>query len=72
MVAYLPDHPVHDEDVTQKSHHADDRVESRYGDGYGDTRGAAHRTLLLGVVLQPVSHLLVRECDIEGDDGVKV
>lgn len=71
----LPDHPVHDEDVTQKSHHANDGVESRDGYGYDYTPGAPHRTLLLGVVLQPVAHqaaLLVREGDIEGDDGVKV
>lgn len=41
----LPDHPVHDEDVAQKSHHANDGVESRDGDGYDYTTGAPHRTL---------------------------
>lgn len=71
----LPDHPVHDEDVAQKSHHANDGVQSRDGYGYDYTPGALHRTLLLGVILQPVAHqaaLLVRKGDIEGDDGVKV
>ena len=74
---FLPDHSVHDEDVAQKSHHANDGVESRDGDGYDYPPGAPHRTLLLllGVVLQPVAHqaaLLVREGDIERDDGVEV
>lgn len=71
----LPDHPVHDEDVAQKSHHANDGVESRDRYGYDNTPGVPQRTLLLGVVLQPVAHqaaLLVREGDIEGDDGVQV
>lgn len=74
----LPDHPVHDEDVAQKSHHANDRVERRDGYGYDYTRGAPHRTLLLlllGGVQQPVPHqaaLIVREGDIIRDDGVEV
>lgn len=71
----ISDHPVHDKDVAQKSHHANDGVESRDGYGYDYTAGAPHWTLLLGVVLHPVTHqatLLVREGDIKGDDGVKV
>lgn len=71
----LPDHPVHDEDVAQKSHHANDGVESRDGYGYDQTPGAPHRSPLPGVVLQPLAHqavLLVRERDVEGDDWVKV
>lgn len=71
----LPHYPVHDEDVAQKSHHANDGVESRDGYGYDNTPGTPHRTLLLGVVLQCVAHqagVLVREGDIEGDDRVKV
>ncbi|KAA8586051.1 hypothetical protein FQN60_007620 [Etheostoma spectabile] len=71
----LPDHPVHDEDIAQKSHHANDGVESRDGYGNDQTPGAAHRSPLPGVVLQPLPHqavLLVRERDVEGDDGVQV
>lgn len=71
----LPDYSVHDEDVAEKSHHADNGVERRDGYGYDYTPGAPRRILLLGVVLQPVAHqvaLLVWEGDIKGDDGVKV
>lgn len=68
----LPDHPVHDQDVPQKSHHADDGVQSRDGGGDGDPRGAAPRNLLPAGVQQPLRRLFVRECDVEGDDGVKV
>lgn len=68
----LPDHPVHDQDVPQKSHHADDGVQSRDGDGDGDPRGAAPRNLLPAGVLQPPRRLFIQECDVEGDDGVKV
>lgn len=69
---FLPDHPVHDEHVAQKSHHADDGVESRDADRCDQAPGAPGRTPRPGAVLQPVARLLVREGGVVSDDGVEV
>lgn len=67
---YPPDHPVHDEHVSQQPHDADERVERSDGHGYDHPRRATHRPPLLGQVLQPAA--LVRERHVVGDDGVQV
>lgn len=71
--AFLPHHPVHDQDVAQESHHADDWVESRDGDGDDEPARAPHGTGRLRLVAgaQPGA-LLVCEGDVEGDDRVEV
>ncbi|GAA6081888.1 uncharacterized, partial [Tachysurus ichikawai] len=69
----LPDHPIHHKDVPEKSHDADDGVESSNGHSYYHPR-CSFRGVLFSLVLSIRNEgcHIVRKGDIVRDDGVKV